>query len=110
MKVHTIKIANVFSRVPAGRVPADGNYNGQKFRKEFLVKNLRINDKLIIDFDGLEGSGSSFLEEAFGGLINYEKFTLLELRNKLDFISEEDKSIILEIWTYLENAEKNANK
>lgn len=84
-----MSIAKQFSRYPAGRVEADGPYNGEKFRRQLLVpalKKVGREGRLVVDFDGLAGAGSSFLEEAFGGLVReegYEKSYLdayLELR------------------------------
>lgn len=110
MKTHTIKIAKDYSPEPAGRYSSDGDFSGERFRKEMLVPNLVKFDKLIVDFDGMEGSGSSFLEEAFGGLIHYEKFSKEELQAKLEFISKEDESIVSEVWTYIDRAAKNGSR
>lgn len=76
----TIDIATEFSRHPAGRVPEDGRFNGQRFRDEVLVPALQSalkNDKInsvIVDIDGCRSFGSSFLEEAFGGLARVPSF------------------------------------
>ena len=59
-----IVIAEDFSPYPAGRFPEDGNYNGEKFRKKYLVPALQNYDKVEVVFDGVAGFGSSFLEEA----------------------------------------------
>lgn len=77
-RIVTLSIAERFSRYPVGRVQADSDYNGTRFREEFLVPELRklgARDKLEVTFNGLEGAGSSFLEEAFGGLIRIEGMT-----------------------------------
>lgn len=110
-RTKTIKIAKEYTKEPAGRYYSDGPFSGQKFRKEFLVENLRNYDKLIIDFDGTEGAGSSFLDEAFGKLVSIEGFSLDQLRGILEFVSTEDPSILGEIWSYISSAkpkEKNA--
>lgn len=63
----TLSIAEQFSRYPVGRFHADSDYNGTRFREEFLVPELRNLSKpecLEVSFDGLEGAGSSFLEPA----------------------------------------------
>ena len=65
----TVTVAKDFSRHPAGRFLADGPYNGELFRQKFLEPNIRKADRIVIFFDGARGYGSSFLEEAFGGLI-----------------------------------------
>ncbi|MBA5249163.1 MAG: DUF4325 domain-containing protein [Gammaproteobacteria bacterium] len=73
-----ISIARDFSDVPAGRYYADGDWTGQKFREEFLVPELKKADKknpVVVNINEAEGYGSSFLEEAFGGLIREEGYT-----------------------------------
>lgn len=69
----TINIARDFSEIPGGRFPSDGPFNGQDFRDKFLAPTIRKYGGVAVEFDGTEGFGSSFLEEAFGGLVrNYE--------------------------------------
>ena len=71
-KITKISIAEIFSMYPAGRFPQDGKYNGTNFREIHLVprlKNLSGSDRLEVSLDGVAGVGSSFLEEAFGGLV-----------------------------------------
>ena len=73
MKNLTINIASEFSAFPAGRFEIDGPFNGLKFQTEKLLDPVleaeRTNSKVIISLDGLQSCGSSFLEEAFGGLV-----------------------------------------
>lgn len=71
----TISIAKNFSAYPAGRYPADGEYNGTAFRKAVLVPVLTDDAKVEVTFDDVAGFGSSFLDEAFGGLIRDEGMT-----------------------------------
>ena len=89
----TLSIAEQFSRYPVGRVQADSDYNGTRFREEFLVPELRkigARDRLEVTFNGLEGAGSSFLEEAFGGLIRIEGMTGAFLEAHLILSTTED--------------------
>jgi hypothetical protein len=65
-------IGRDFSQVPAGRYPSDGDYSGEAFREQVLapaIKNLQNGDKIEIVIDNVEGYGSSFLNEAFGGAV-----------------------------------------
>ena len=55
--------------------------------------------------DGVAGYGSSFLEEAFGGLVRVEGFTAEALKEKIRFVSE-DPTLEKEIWDYVDDAEK----
>lgn len=69
-----IVIAKDFSTTPFGRFMADSPFSAEKFRKDFLVPALRSGDQeVVVDFSGIAlGVGSSFLEEAFGGLVRKE--------------------------------------
>jgi hypothetical protein len=98
-----INVAKEYSAEPAGRYPSDGPFNGQRFRQEFLVVNLNEGTDLEIDFDGTEGYGSSFLEEAFGGLVRHG-ISASELHERLKILSKEDPSVIEEIWQYIDQA------
>lgn len=99
-----INVAEDFSRYPAGRYEDDGTYSGEVFRKNLLIPSLESREKILILLDGTRGYGSSFLEEAFGGLVRegYDKKLILEL---LDFEST-DKSLIMEIKDYIEHGDE----
>lgn len=90
----TIDVAERFSRHPAGRVPSDGPDNGERFREEFLVPALRDammrseGARVIVDIDGCRAFGSSFLEEAFGGLARVPAFPFLKALEILKIKSE----------------------
>lgn len=101
--IHKISIAKDFSAVPAGRFYTDGEDSGQAFRERLLVPALTLKHDLLIDLDGTEGYGSSFLEEAFGGLIRRHRFDSSELMRCLSFKSEEDPTLIEEIHGYLKD-------
>lgn len=100
-QVKVINIAKDFSEEPIGRFPADSDFNGEKFREKYLVPALSNYDKVIIELDGTEGYGSSFLDEAFGGLVRVNKLSKEELLNRLELISIEDESLITEIRDYI---------
>lgn len=72
-----IRLAD-FSKFPAGRDEDDGPFNGTKFRREVLVpaitKALATSGEIVeVCLDGVLSFGSSFLEEAFGGLVRVER-------------------------------------
>ena len=108
MTKRTINIAKHFYDAPAGRFPEDGDYNGERFREEYLVPALRENNEVLVDMDGTEGYGSSFLEEAFGGLVRLRGFTAEELHKKMMLKSDEDESFIEEVWEYIDTAKPKA--
>lgn len=99
-----IILAKQFSRYPAGRYVVDGPFSGELFRKKFLSPALREKQHISIDLDGARGYGSSFLEEAFGGLVR-EGYSAQEIRDYVDLISS-DISLLAEIWEYVSDAER----
>ena len=98
----TISIARDFSVHPGGRTPGDGPYSGEEFRETFLVPVLLASERVIIDFDGTRGYGSSFLEEAFGGLIRkgYSRELIVAT---FGFVSTK-QSVIDEVMRYIDAA------
>ena len=108
MKDKIISIADVFTPYPGGRFPVGKNDSGQELRENVLFpeleKAIKGNYKLILNLDGGAGFGSSFLDEAFGGLVRIHHLKLDVLKGKLNFISKEDPYCVEEIWEYIENA------
>ena len=100
-----IDIAKDFSPVPLGRFPDDSPFNGTTFREQLLLPALKKSPHVQVVFDGAEGFGSSFLEEAFGGLIRQEGWREADLLRQLDLISVEDPTLIEEVLSYLHEAE-----
>ena len=82
-----IKVAD-FSKTPYGRTDEDGAFNGKRFRMQKLKPAFDSGEKVDIDFNGVAPPGSSFLHEAFGGLIRYESMTLGSILQKLNIISD----------------------
>lgn len=99
--MRTINIATEFSRYPAGRVPADGPFSGERFREEWLVPILTEHEKAIIEMDGTRGYGSSFLEEAFGGLVR-RGYKHDQIRSSFELHSS-DPSLIEEVEEYIKH-------
>lgn len=69
MSTVRIDVGKSYSRYPAGRFADDGPYSGEKFREELLLPPLRRGSRVEVVLDNTAGYGSSFLEEAFGGLL-----------------------------------------
>jgi hypothetical protein len=98
----TISVARDFSPSPAGRYYSDGPFSGEKFREEFLIPSLKEiadGDRLIVDLDGADGMGSSFLEEAFGGL-KRKGFSAKTIK-KFISIKSSRQIYIRKIWDYV---------
>jgi hypothetical protein len=85
-----INIGRDFTSTPIGRYRADSRYSGQVFREDHLMPALSDFNfsKIIVDLAGVEGYGSSFLEEAFGGLIR-AKITKDTLDSRLEIMSSD---------------------
>ncbi len=101
-----IEIARDFSRTPAGRYFSDGPASGERFREEFLIPVLKTSEHVEIKLDGAAGYPSSFLEEAFGGLI---RKGILEpgdahRRIRLVAMSGDYKRYIAAIWSFVDSA------
>jgi hypothetical protein len=102
-----IDIGKDFSDVPSGRFPEDGDFNGERFRKEFLVPALNSADVVVVLLDNTEGYGSSFLEEAFGGLVRVEGFDRGDLKKRLLLDSHQSRTARYKrkIEQYIEKAQ-----
>jgi hypothetical protein len=90
----TLSIADKFSRYPGPRYRKDGPFSGEQFRDEQLVPAIRRaienDDVLVVILDDVAGYGSSFLEEAFGGLLR-EGFTVEQLAEHLDIRAKTER-------------------
>lgn len=110
MDIIILKIASEFSRTPGARYENEGKFSGESFRKNLLSPRLRgaikAGKQLVVNLDGTAGYGTSFLEEAFGGLIR-ENISLEDIKKYLKIISSEDPSYIDEIKEYIDDAAKN---
>jgi len=98
-----IDVGEHFTRYPAGRHRSDGRYSGEAFREDYLAPALREHKLVRVFLDGPIGYGSSFLEEAFGGLVRYRAVTKEDLDRKLILMSE-DQMLVREICEYISDA------
>ena len=106
MDKYLINIAEDFSEIPGARYYDDGDFSGQEFREKFLEKEFDKYDVIEINLDGTEGYATSFLEEAFGGLVRIVK-DKEKVLTKLTFISTEEPNLIEEIMSYIKEAKVN---
>lgn len=84
-----ILISKEFSKTPFGRYYTDGPNSAERFRKEFLVPAFKKDSIVEVDFSGIAlGIGSSFLEEAFGGLVRKEGIEKSFIKKNLTIKSE----------------------
>ena len=106
-----ISIAD-FSTYPSGRDAQDGSSNGERYRTEVLIPLLQEaqaqgNKVVCVSLKGVLSFGSSFLEEAFGGLVRTGRFSKDQLRKLLKIDPGKPSFVRHEraIWAYIEEAE-----
>jgi STAS-like domain of unknown function (DUF4325) len=96
----SINIAKEFTRYPAGRFRSDGPYSGERFREDLLVPALKETDVVEVELDGVAGYGSSFLDEAFGGLIRAHVLSSVDAPKRIR-LHASDESLVNEILSYM---------
>ncbi|HNP66163.1 MAG TPA: STAS-like domain-containing protein [Woeseiaceae bacterium] len=98
----TLSIAKDFSRFPGGRYRRLGRFSGEQFRDDCLQVHLHSGEIVSVDLDGTSGLGSSFLDEAFGGLVRIG-FKESFLKSHLILTAQEPDSIpyVDEAWQYI---------
>lgn len=75
-----------------------------KLLKPKYLEAVEKNEKLKIDLDGGYGYGSSFLEEAFGGLIRDLDEDYKQALEIIQIKSNDEPSLIEDITKYIEDA------
>ena len=101
--MNTVSVARDFTRFPAGRYKRNGDTSGEEFRERFLEGPITRSEQLTVDLDGTVGYGSSFLEEAFGGLVRATKVPSHTVLERLHLRSS-DTSLCEEITQYIVDA------
>ena len=108
----TIVIAKQYTKKPGGRFRKEGEYSGEDFRETILKKEYEISkqnkEELVVNLDGGYGYGSSFLEEAFGGLVRTLNDVDISI---IKIISDEEPQLVDDVYKYLQDAlaEKRGN-
>lgn len=99
-------IAKDFSRHPGPRFKKQGAHSGEALRE--VLKNLLETRQgtIVVILDGTAGIGSSFLDEAFGGLIKSAGFGH-DIKNRFEFVSRVDPSYKFTIEDSFERAVKS---
>ncbi|QFS83966.1 STAS-like domain-containing protein [Roseivivax sp. THAF197b] len=105
-----IRVVQDFHPRPAGRYPADGEGNGTTFRERFLLPALRNRTPVVVDLDGAPGYPSSFLEEAFGGLVREQvKPEVIREFLKFKYSQPGFKRYERRIWEHIDRASMVSN-
>ena len=100
-----VNVAEDFTRYPSGRYKKNGNTSGEEFRERLLEPHLKKGESIEVFLDGTIGYGSSFLEEAFGGLVRSLGTSAEDILKKISFISRDDL-LVQEIKEYIHEAGK----
>jgi hypothetical protein len=101
--MEVISVAKDFTRFPAGRYKRNGGTSGEAFRERFLEPPLRAGKPVTVELDGTVGYGSSFLEEAFGGLVRSLKMPATQLLQLLT-LKTSDPALHDEVMEYIRDA------
>src|SRR3546814_13334292 len=80
-----INVGRDFARLPIGRYRRDSKTSGEAFREDVLVPalNRAADEVVVVDLSEALGYGSSFLDEAFGGLVRDRGYRREDLRRRL---------------------------
>lgn len=100
----TYSIAENFSETPGPRYRRQGPFSGELFRSKLLGILAKTDGRILIDLDGTRGFGSSFLDEAFGGLISSEGLSRSDVLGRFQFKSDSDPSYIVQIMESIDRA------
>jgi hypothetical protein len=101
--MQNVNVAKDFTRFPSGRFKKNGDTSGEAFRERFLEPALKAGDHITVELDGTIGYGSSFLEEAFGGLIRSLRLSPSYVYSKLQLVSA-DPALLEEVRGYINDA------
>jgi hypothetical protein len=101
----TIKLSS-YSLELFGRYPSDGNADGQTFRNNILIPALKNCEVVVVELDVRDCINSSFIDEAFAGLIRHCNFSFEDLNQRIEFIAK-DSDWIDEIKWYMKEAEEH---
>ena len=107
-----ILIKDDYTNLPGPRFRHQGPHSGEDFREAILEPKFteaeRNGDTLFIDLDGGYGYGTSFLEEAFGGLArNHGIRRVLDI---LELKSDEEPYLIDDIKRYIRDCNGRTGK
>jgi len=96
-----------FTTTPGPRFKDDGRYSGEEFRENYLLpRYLEAVDSgacLHVILEATKGYASSFLEEAFGGLVR-KGYKKSDIKKHLIIHSSDRPWYKPEIYSYIDEA------
>lgn len=97
-----VNVARDYSTHPMGREEHLWPFSGERFRKQFLQVPLTQGQHVLVDLRGTRGLAPSFLEEAFGGLVD-AGVDFERIRQFLTIVAD-DKAREKRVWRYIRQA------
>lgn len=97
-------VASSFSKWPGGRKRANGTHSGEEFREDVVRDLLNKYEVVIFDLSDSAGYSSGFLDEAFGGLLQY--FGLAEIKRRVKIEANDDPGAVEIAWARIHDAAK----
>lgn len=104
-----VNVAKQFTKLPGARYIKLGPFSGEEFRQKFLVEPLRQGKTVIVELDGVRGYGSSFLDEAFGGVVRQLDLEIEDALNRLR-VETSVKSWALDVDEYIRTAKESSRQ
>ncbi len=104
IKKRIIHVVSEFYPKPKWRYIHEGEGSGEDFRKRILAGALRDNDLVIVDLNGFNRYGPSFISESFGELIRVEGFSRSELKRKLRIEHDKLQTVVDACWAEIDKA------
>lgn len=92
-----------FAGGPTPMSRRDGEKGGARFRDDVLWPALRDGGSVQVSLYGIPGYSSSFLDEAFGGLVRKHPDLGPGLRSRLEIVGP-NRNLIELIWEYIDRA------
>lgn len=108
MSDHLFRVAAVFGPHAGPRYARQGAHSGESLRKKLLEVLRKTDGTVLVVLDGMRGMGSSFLDEAFGGLVREEGIPKDEVRRRLRYQATIDPSYIETIRDSIERSQPSA--
>src|SRR5437016_1322371 len=107
-----LSIAEEFSKTPGPRTRQEGQHSAEELSESILDRRfdaaVAADAVLMIDLDGGYGFGTSFLEEAFGGLARKKGIGLV--LEHIDFKSEEEPYLRDDVLSYIREARTGSRR
>ena len=104
MTEQVFSIVKRFGPYAGPRYARQGAHSGEALRHVLLKFLNETTGVVTVILDGTRGMGSSFLDEAFGGLVRSEGKSKDDLKRRLRFQSSVDPSYIETIRDSIEHA------